>query len=278
MKSINRQQLAIGNYPYPLYPFTYFLDAAEAFQIRNIEIWAAGPHLYLEDYSNGMIKQLKQEMAVRQLHAICLTPEQCMYPVNLGAREKYIRDRSIKYFEKALNAAEILDAGAVLVTPGDSYRNEGTGDAYAYTVENIRRLGEIAASKNLKFYLEHLTKETTSLATTAKELWKMKCDIGLHNVICMMDTDMMSRYGETTDDYLKETHGQLGHVHFIDGMPSGHLALGDGVLPLRSYLDSLNEAKYQGYLTLEILNDRYYLNPNAAVQKSIEWFDNYIRN
>jgi protein FrlC len=278
MKKLERRQLAIGNFPYPLYPFTYFLDAAEAMRIYNIEIWAAGPHLYLEDYTGTMLKQLRREIDARQLKVVCLTPEQCMYPVNVGAREDYIRRRSMRYFEKALYAAELLGAEAVLVTPGDSYRNESPEAAYAYTVENLNSLGKKAAEGNIKLFLEHLTAETTSIATKAKELWKLKCDIGLDNVICMMDTDMMSRYHETAEDYLEATHGRLGHVHLVDGMPSGHLALGDGVLPLRSYLDSLEKADYRGYLTLEILNERYYLNPNAAVQKSVEWLENYLNS
>jgi fructoselysine 3-epimerase len=273
---MKRQQLVIGNYPYPLFPFTYFLDSAVELHMYKIEIWAAGPHLYLEDYTPSMLKRMKKDIDSRQLEVVCLTPEQCMYPINIGAREEYIRKRSVKYFEKAINAAEILDAKAVLVTPGDSYRNESHKYAYDYTIENLRILGEKAKEKELKLYLEHLTKETTSLATTAKELWQLKCDIGMDNIQCMLDTDMASRYNETAEDYLRTTHNQLAHVHLIDGMPSGHLALGDGKLPLYSCLDSLDKAEYQGYLTLEISSDRYFLNPKAAVKKSIEWFDNYI--
>ena len=274
---MQKRQLAIGNYTYPLFPFTYFLDAAVEFHIHKIEIWAASPHLYLDDYTSLMLKQMKKDIDSRQLQVICLTPEQCMYPINIGAREEYIRKRSMLYFEKAINAAEILDTGAVLVTPGDSYRNESPEYAYDYTVKNIRILAEKAKEKNLKLYLEHLTKETTAVAITAKELWKLKCDIGMDNVLCMMDTDMASRYSETAEDYIRETHNQLGHVHLVDGMPSGHLAPGDGRLPLFTFLDSLDQAGYQGHLTLEISNDKYYLNPNAAIKKSIKWFENYIK-
>ncbi|MFA6941378.1 MAG: TIM barrel protein, partial [Clostridiaceae bacterium] len=71
-------------------------------------------------------------------------------------------------------------------------------------------------------------------------------------------------------DYFRALGKDLVHIHFIDGKPRGHLAWGDGILPLEKYVESLNSNNYEGYLTLEITDSGYLLNPEKAVGKSIE--------
>jgi protein FrlC len=96
-----------GNYAYRLYIFVYFLCSMERLGIRAIELWAAGPHFYLDDFSDGMIRSLGRQILEHALSVICLTPEQCAYPINIAACEVYIRERSIRYFERAIQAAAI---------------------------------------------------------------------------------------------------------------------------------------------------------------------------
>lgn len=51
-----------------------------------------------------------------------------MYPINIGAEEPWIRKRSVLYFEKGLEAAEVLGIDKMLVTPGDGYRDKPADD------------------------------------------------------------------------------------------------------------------------------------------------------
>lgn len=271
MSKLNWNQIAAGNYTYPLYPFTYFLDSMVRLGVKNIEIWAAGPHLYLEDMNAGMLNELDKEIRKRGLTPICLTPEQCMYPINIGAEESFIRKRSVSYFEKGLWAAEALGIDKMLVTPGDGYRNKPPEDTRKYTLENLRYLSDKAKEKNITLLLEHLTVETTNLATRSKELAKLCKEAACENLMGMADTDMMGRYGESISDYMEAFDGKIEHVHFVDGLPGGHLAIGDGNLPMERFLQELSEADYKGYISLEIINDRYHLEPEDAIQRSLKW-------
>ncbi|BDZ76334.1 sugar phosphate isomerase/epimerase [Claveliimonas bilis] len=275
-KYISMKQIAAGNYTYPLYTFEYFLESMLRLGVENIELWAAGPHFYLGDFDTPMLKELKRKIQVRGLHTICLTPEQCAYPVNIGAKEGYIRKRSMKYFYRAIEAADVMEIPAVLVTPGDGYRNECKEDTWKYTVENLQILSDYGAKYGKILYLEHLTEQTTNIAVYASELAALASEVDRDNLICMADTDMMGRCGETLEDYFKATDGRLGHVHFVDGMPGGHLALGDGKLPLAKFLEELERASYKGYITLEITNEIYYLDPEKAIGKSLRWLKQYI--
>lgn len=271
MRNISWNQIAVGNYTYPLYPFSYYLDSMVKLGITNIEIWAAGPHFYLEDMTYGMLRELGGAIKKRNLQPICLTPEQCMYPINIGAKEPWIRKRSVRYFEKGLRAAEMLGIRRMLVTPGNGYRNQSNEETRKYTVENLRYLAEKAKEKGIILLLEHLTAETTNLAIKASQLAELCREIGCDNLIGMADTDMMSRYGESVKDYIRELNGKVGHVHFVDGMPGGHLAIGDGALPMDQFWKELCEAEYQGYLSLEIISDRYHLAPEEAIERSLCW-------
>lgn len=277
LKKISLDQIAVGNYTYPLYSFEFFLESCLRMEIDTIELWAAGPHLYLEDFDYFMLGEMRRQIQNRRLKAVCLTPEQCAYPVNLGAREEFVRRRSISYFKKAIRAAEVMEIPAVLVTPGNGYRNEESHDTWKYTVENIKYLSDYALDCGVVLYLEHLTEQTTNIAIRAADIRRLIDEVHRKNLVYMVDTDMMSRYGETIRDYIEETGRAPAHVHLVDGMPGGHLALGDGNVPLYDCLEELDEISYKGYMTLEITNDRYFFEPEKAIRKSLEWLRQYIR-
>ena len=187
--------------------------------MKHIELWAAGPHLYLDDFTPPMVDALGAEIKKRNLEVVCLTPEQCAYPINIGAEEDYIRERSVRYFIKAIHVAASLQASNVLVTPGNGYRNKDNTETWVYTLESLQRLSLEAEKSNITLFLEHLTQETTNIAVSARELAKLWKDANCDNIIPMVDTDMMSRENEDIEDYFVATGENIGHVHFVDGLP-----------------------------------------------------------
>ena len=48
MVQIPKDRFALGSYQYLRYPFSYFLDTAVELEIRNVELWAAGPTFCLD--------------------------------------------------------------------------------------------------------------------------------------------------------------------------------------------------------------------------------------
>lgn len=116
-------------------------------------------------------------------------------------------------------------------------------------------------SAGIVLFLEHLTEATTNLAITSLELSMLVAGIGAPNVKGMLDTDMMGRIGENIDDFWKAFSGDLAHVHFVDGMPGGHLAPGDGILPMERSLFELRDRGYEGSIGLkgtQIPSTSYY--------------------
>lgn len=85
----------------------------------------------------------------------------------------------------------------------------------------------------------------------------------------MIDTIPMALAGERPADYLQALGERLVHVHFIDGAPRGHLAWGDGILDMQGYLEEFSRYHYKGYLSLEITDGRYYMDPTQSVRQSV---------
>jgi protein FrlC len=270
MKKINRKQITGMNFHYLHYPFTYFLDSMVKYEFEQIEIWGAAPHMYVEDLSLQDIRSIKNEIDQRQLQVVCFTPEQCMYPINLSAREPEMRERSIRYFQKSIDAAVELEAPMVLVTAGWGYRNEGTDEALNRTKDSLENLSRYAEKLGIVLALEPLQKVESNIVNTLPDIKALLKDVSSPNLKGMVDTIPLAVEGENLSDYFDELGDQLAHIHFIDGNPAGHLAWGDGSLPLEKYIETLAEYNYEGALTLEFTSSQYLLDPNTAIETSLK--------
>ena len=105
---------------------------------------------------------------------------------------------------------------------------------------------------------------------TAKEAVRMIEEIGSPAVKGMIDTATLGFSKETMKQAVQDLGKYLRHVHVADGIPNGHLILGEGELDIRGMLHELDEVNYQGMLSLEILNDKYMRTPHEAMQISFE--------
>lgn len=94
-------------------------------------------------------------------------------------------------------------------------------------------------------------------------------EVGSGSMTGLIDTVALAVAGDTIDDYFQAL-GSVPHVHLIDGTPSGHLAWGDGNLPVESYLQQLADHRYAGYLTLELADSAYLMDPDAAFGRSVD--------
>ena len=261
-----------ANYDYQLFPFDYFLRSMDKLGVTNIEFWGAGPHLYQPDCTAADVEAIYAEIRRHDKKVICYTAEQCMYPINIAAEEEKNRRRSVDYMKQAIEIAGIMEAPYTLVTVGQGYRNHDKSEAFKRCAESLIELGRKAEEVGTTIVLEHLTATTTNLCVTAKELAQMMKLVESPHLKAMVDVDMAARVGEGAKEYLDEMGDSICHCHFIDGMPGGHLALGDGILPLDTYLKDLLAAGYKGYFTMEVLSDKYQQNPEPAYEQGLGWF------
>lgn len=268
---ITREQIAVMNIQYKYHPFTKFLNDAVKYQVKNIEIWGAAPHIHLEDLTYMDIRRIKREIDLRKLKVVCYTPEQCVYPINIAADNRDERRRSLKFFENHLRSASELGADKMLVTSGWGYFDgSNQKDAWKYAAEGLFDLAECGTHHNIKIALEVLRKDESNLVNDLNSLTEMLNELNHDQIGGVLDTCPMNLAGESPQNYLEALGEKIIHVHFIDGAPQGHLAWGDGILNMEQYLQELSNGGYQGYLSLEITDSRYYMEPEKSIQKSIE--------
>jgi protein FrlC len=222
------------------------------------------------------IRNIKKEINRRDLSVVCFTPEQCVYPINLAAKEDRLREKSIQYFIKSAEAAKELGAPMLLVTPGWGYENEGPGEAWKRTRDSLERLSTVAADLDLTLAFEPLTRVESNLVFNSKSLKRMLDEVNSPNLKGMIDTIPMAMANEDFTDYFRLLGEDLVHIHFIDGKPEGHLVWGDGVLPLEKYIHQLNEIGYKGFLTLEYTSYQYVQNPDEAMERSLKILSSVI--
>lgn len=270
MSKISRKQIAVMNIQYKYFPLTRFLDDAVENGVERVELWGAAPHFHMEDMTYSEISGVRRAIEGRGLHPVCFTPEQCVYPINLATPSFDARRRSVKFFENSIRAAGELGCEKVLVTSGTGYFDgSDEEEAWKHAAENLYGLGEMAAHYGVTLALEVLRRDESNLVYNLPTLKKMLKELNHASIGGMIDTIPMALAGESPAMYLEALGEKLVHVHFIDGAPKGHLAWGDGILEMERYLEEFSSFGYTGYLSLEITDGRYFMDPSASVAQSI---------
>lgn len=264
------ERVAVMSYPYCHYTFDYFLRAMERAGVRKIEIWCGSPHLYYEEMGPNELRRMKSDIAAHGLSLVALTPEQVLYPYNLAAKESSIRARSIEYFKTNIRIAAQLGSPLLLVCAGWGYLDESREEALDRSRQSLRELAAFAREQGVVLALEALTKISSNLINYASELGQMVSDVSSPALAGMLDVGQMGILGETVEDYFKALGKPPIHMHIMDGRPAGHLAFGDGILPVYHYLREALRLGYTGYFSMEMNDRQYYLEPDKAIGRSLE--------
>ena len=271
-------QLCAANYHYKRYTLDYFLDSAERLGYQSIELWASGPHLHLEDFDAGRLRELNRCIKKHHLNTACFTPEQCVYAVSVSHPDKRYRDRTVDFFIKHIEAAVCLECSCMVVSTGFAYLDVDAEEAFKWTADAFLQISRKAEQEGVTLALEPFTKYTTHICNEAGQLLRLLRAVGSPALKGLADTDVIATTGVDTFETFIGILGRenLAHVHFVDGSPGGHLVPGDGNLYLDQALQYLEAMDYRGYLGLEILDRRYVMNPEDAMKRALAWYSERI--
>lgn len=62
-------------------------------------------------------------------------------------------------------------------------------------------------------------------------------------------------------------------IHFND---RGHTVPGDGDFPMKEYYDKIKQQGYEGTISFEICDRRYYCDPDKAIDAIVIWMQENI--
>jgi protein FrlC len=264
------------------YPLPEALAVIAEAGYQGVELWGGLPHAYTDDFYEG--SQLDQATVDRcrglldasGLEPVSFLPEQCFYPVNFlideappfdGAK---LRERSLAYFERAIDLTAALGIARMLVTTpfwgwardGERFRY-GTGKALPRVVETFGRLTRRAEQRGVTLVLEPLTFLETTAVETLDDLLAVLDGVGSSALVAMLDTghiNVTARFlGRDPIEYLQEHIDRLGprlqHLHLDDnhGDLDAHLLPGEGNFDFVAAYDALKRSGYAGWLSAELM-------------------------
>ena len=198
------------------------------------------------------------------------------YQYLMCAPDEGFHHRSMEYFKRGLEAAGQLGATKLLTNCIGGTWDEAYDRVYERAVKSLTLLAATAADYGVTIAVETVRPEESKCIITLPELKRLLGDVNHPNVKAGMDTIAMGVAGETPEEWFKTLGKDIVHTHFVDGRPYGHLVWGDGLFPLESYLDVLNKYHYEGLISQEITDFRYFEDPAGADARNFRAFEPFI--
>ncbi len=271
---LSRDRIALSNFPYYKCSLKYALDSLQKMGAQAIELYAVEPHFHLDDSGPAEFRALKKDLAGHGMQAICFTPEQSRYPINIASSNPYGRKRSIATFSKCLECAAELECPIVQFHAGYPLMDESYADAWNRSVESLAYLARLAEGYGVTIAMEFVNMRWKSVLTNSRKSAEMIALINSPNLKGMVDTVCLSVSEETIDDAIANLGANIRHCHFTDGTGQSdttqHLIPGEGALDLDHMISALAEMRYEGYLAVELLSP-YEECAEDAMRKSAEW-------
>jgi protein FrlC len=219
---------------------------------------------------------VKNMAADRGLKIVAFMPENAAYHFLLCSPNPEFHSRSMDYFTQGIKATSELGAKIMPISCMGGTWDEDPAVTGMRAVESLKGLAPVAQSYGVILAVETLLPEESHVVRTLPELVSLLKEVNHPNVKAALDTTAMGVAGETPRQWFDILGNDIVYIHFVDGRPYGHLVWGDGLYPLESYLNVLNEFDYQGYLGQKINDGRYFDKPADADIRNFAAFKDYF--
>ena len=276
MKKLAMDQFGVMSVLYQQYSLEYCLDSLAANGFHYVDFWGGATHYCAFDtplsQRQKRVSEIRRMLDERGLEMSVFTAEQiCLYPINIASSNPYVRKNSMDIVKNYLEDTKEFGAKYYFMQMGYGLFDENTDETYARSIESLQELCEYADKIGVKMVMEQLQKYECNICYNRQMLQKMLDDVNCSSLNACVDCVAAAAAGESVSDYYDAFGERLQHAHLADGFPTGHLCPGDGENPLKDYLRILAEHDYGNSITLEINNQMYFSDPDAAVAKGVDW-------
>ena len=226
------------------------------------EILCERPHWYPDDVDEKQIENIKNILSERGLKVSNLNantansyfstaPPENVFEPSLTNDNPGIRRTREAIILKAIQLAHSIGAPCVSITSGQPTPGCLPERATAHFIESLKRICEFADHYNVKIGIEYEPGLIVERATEVCEVIH-RVDSPLLGVNLDIGHSFLIR--EEPEQAIKSLSGRIWNVHVEDikNMKHFHLVPGDGDLPFARYLNALKQAKYDGFLTVEL--------------------------
>lgn len=268
---LKRKQLIGANFSFQHHPFRWTAEKLSSMGFERMEFWGVAPHLDLFHDNRARLAEAKSILDDNGLSVRCFTPEQVLYPINIASGDSAYREASVERFMRAADISAELGATYLFLTPGRGFECESRQTAWEHSVASINRIAAHARSLGVSCLLEPLQRLESNIVTNADQLHAYWSALDGDDVDVVLDLVAMATAGDSVGGYFERFGKRIAHVHVVDGTPAGHLAWGDGNLPLPHHLGQLAAQGFAGTLTFEPFgNGSYALDPVSAWRRCLD--------
>ncbi len=180
----------------------------------------------------------------------------------------YVTDAAIKAFKQYIDIAAELKTDIIIGWAKGNVPAGAPRQRYLDRLaKNLRIIADYGINKNVKLHLEVINRYEVNIFTTCQETLEFIEKYNLENCFIHLDTFHMNI--DETDPYeaIRLAGKKLGYVHLAD---NSRRYPGSGQLNFRKTLEALQEADYQGYLSVECFP---YPNGKEAAAKAIQYLN-----
>lgn len=281
MHKIKFEQFSVMSVQYVQHSFDFFLDSMKRCGIKHIDLWGGAPHYSRINYDTGTeaekkLKEIKNKIDDNGLTVAIYTPETLTYPFSYSSPEPAVRQSTIDYMSAAMEDARLLGTNDLFINTGCGLRDLPREESWKRCVESVRILCEKAELMEINMVIEQLQPYESNLLVTQDDMLRMLAEVNHPSLQVCVDLVAMEVMGENLETQYSLFGDKIKLFHYCDGNPSGHFILGDGNLPLQNYIQIMEKHDFKGYLSLEINDSIYWLDPHESIRKSVAFIHNKL--
>ena len=274
MSKITMDNFAVMSVQSVHYSLEYYLDSMVKNGLKHVDLWGGIPHYCRLDYpfaedAKKKIGSIRAMMEERGLDVSVYTPETLAYPYSFSHPEEEVRKRTVDYFSMAMDDALLFGTNKVFLNSGCGLLDLPREESFARLVDTYKKIAAIAEQKGIELVLEQLQPYESNLVLNLQDIKRVLDEVDSPAMYICVDVVAMAVAGEELKDYFEVLgRDRIKLIHFAD---TCHYILGDGELPLKDYLKTLEEYDYDGIVDLEINDSIYWDDPHESIRKSVEW-------
>lgn len=276
MAHIKKSQVSAMGIHYLMYSLDYLLDGHAEAGYEVIELVGQAPHFNMDDKWNQDALEVRKKIEDRGLRCAVFTPECSCFQWRNNYADETAHRKSMEYFKRGMEVARQLGADLMLTNACGDTMDESHDVIYDRAIRHFTEIAGYAEEAGVRVALEAVRPQEARTCITLDEIAGLVEAVDSPNLGAALDTVAMGVQGETPRQWFERLGDKLIHCHFVDGKPYAHLAWGEGIFPLERYINVLNEFGYEGLLSQELTDGRYFDDPKAADKANFAALSKYF--
>ena len=245
----------------PLRSLDDVIDTLGEIGYDGIEIGAAAPHAFPAYLDAARRSEIRARLEARGMEVSALCPAYGGAPgYNPISPEVAEREAGLAYMSDCIELAADLSCANVIWLGGYRRYGQDPANAWQLAVENLKRCGELAASRSVRLVVEP-TPADSNLLETAGDCIRMIDEAGVDAGV-MLDTFHVLHRNDDLAEAFRSAAGRLDYVHLSDlqrDAPGTHIDFAPVV-------DELRALEYDAWLSMEIGFNRRETNPDGLAR------------